>query len=70
MPGPEFFQSVMGHRFYEGDVPGIRRNLEAINLALGKLTDAVNRLAAVEERKRDEQHRNACSLLQPEDHTF
>ena len=46
MPGPEFFQSVMGHRFYEGDVPGIRRNLEAINLALGKLTDAVNRLAA------------------------
>mgnify|MGYP007071674312 CR=1 FL=1 len=54
MPGPEFFQTVMGHRFYEGDVPAIRRNLEAINVTLANLTDAVNRLATVEERKRED----------------
>ena len=38
MPGPEFFQTVMGQRFYEGTVP--------------KLIDAVTRVAdALESQK-------------------
>ena len=51
MPVPEFFQTVMGHRFYEGDVPAIRRHLEAINGSLVDLTAAINRLAFTEERR-------------------
>jgi hypothetical protein len=54
MPEVQLFQTVMGHRFYEGDMPGIRRNLEAINVALLDLTVAVNRLAFIEERQRED----------------
>lgn len=57
MPGPEFFQTVMGHRFYEGDVPAIRRHLEGINAALVALTAAVNRLAFAQERARTDRLR-------------
>ena len=59
MPGPEFFQTVMGHRFYEGDVPNIRRSLVAIHLALVTLTEAVNRLAFIAERQREDQQEDA-----------
>jgi len=34
--GPEFFQTVMGHRFYEGDVPRLVKALERIADALEK----------------------------------
>lgn len=51
---PELHETVLGRRFFEGDVPTIRRHLEAIALALVELTAAVNRLAFVEERRRDD----------------
>jgi hypothetical protein len=50
--GPEFWQTVMGHRFFEGDVPTIKRALIDLNDAVRDLTAAVNRLAFAEERSR------------------
>lgn len=38
MAGPEFFQTLMGKRFYEGDVPRIIKALERIADALEKST--------------------------------
>lgn len=32
--GPSFFQTIMGHTFYEGTVPRIARALERIAIAL------------------------------------
>lgn len=46
----EFFQTVMGRRFYEGDVPDIRRALEALVTATTAQTDALNRLASAQEK--------------------
>lgn len=66
--GPEFWQTVMGHRFIEGDVPAIRRALLDINEAVRELTVAVNRLAYAQERSRTDQLRREyldgadCSL--------
>lgn len=37
MPGPEFFQTRMGRKFYEADVPRIAASLEKIAEALQKL---------------------------------
>lgn len=34
--GPEFFQTVMGHKFYEADVPRVAKALERIASALEK----------------------------------
>lgn len=68
MPGPEFFQTVMGHRFYEGDVPAIRRHLESISGALVELTAAINRLAFVQERSRTERLRG--EFLAGDDHSL
>jgi hypothetical protein len=30
MPGPEFFQTVMGRQFYDGTMPSIARSLEKL----------------------------------------
>jgi hypothetical protein len=35
----EFFQTVMGHRFYEGDVPRITKALERIATCLEKMME-------------------------------
>ena len=39
MPGPEFFQTGMGHKFYDSDVPRIVKALERIAAALEKLAE-------------------------------
>jgi hypothetical protein len=38
--GPEFFQTVMGHQFYEGTMPRIAKALEKIAASLDKKDDA------------------------------
>lgn len=35
--GPEFFQTAMGHKFYEGTVPALVRELKRLNDNLEKL---------------------------------
>ncbi len=37
MPGPEFFQTVRGTRFYDHDVPRIAKGLERIAAALEEI---------------------------------
>ena len=37
--GPEFFQTIMGKRFYEGTVPNIARSLECIAEELKRAND-------------------------------
>lgn len=39
MPGTDFFQTIMGRKFYEGDVPRIAKALERIAAALEKLAE-------------------------------
>lgn len=39
MAGPEFFQTVLGRRFYDGDVPRIVKALERIAVALEKIVE-------------------------------
>jgi hypothetical protein len=39
MPGPEFFQTVMGRHFYEGTMPALVRAIEALNKNLGTMLD-------------------------------
>jgi hypothetical protein len=41
--GPSFFQTIMGHTFYEGTVPRIAKALERIAKAL----EEANKLAAI-----------------------
>jgi hypothetical protein len=36
MPGPDFFQTTMGRRFYESDVPKIARSLDKLADALAE----------------------------------
>ena len=47
---PQFFETVMGHRFFEGDVPNIRRALKELVDATTAQTSALNRLAAAQEK--------------------
>lgn len=49
MSGPEFFQTKMGHAFFERDVPAIRKALDRIADALSVSCDS-----AIRERSRDE----------------
>ena len=39
MPGPEFFQTVMGQRFYTGQVPALIDKLDRIAIALEKIVE-------------------------------
>ena len=41
--GPSFFQTIMGHTFYEGTVPRIAKALERIAIAL----EEANKAAAI-----------------------
>lgn len=47
MPGPEFFQTRMGQKFYEADVPRIVKSLERI----AEMLEIIGRLL---ERSKDE----------------
>ena len=55
VPGPQFFETVMGHRHYEGTMPRIAKALERIAAALeaqapqAPRTTAVQLLAALSE---------------------
>ena len=40
MPGPEFFQTTMGQRFYEGTVPKLTHAVERVADLLEKVTEA------------------------------
>ena len=42
MPGPEFFQTVMGQRFYEGTVPKLTNAVERVADALEKVIKAAD----------------------------
>ena len=42
MPGPEFFQTTMGQRFYEGTVPKLTGTLERVADALEKVIKAAD----------------------------
>jgi hypothetical protein len=42
MPGPEFFQTTMGQRFYEGTVPKLTSTLERVADALEKVIKAAD----------------------------
>ncbi len=39
MPGPEFFQTGMGRKFYEADVPRIAKGIERLAAALEKANE-------------------------------
>ena len=39
MSGPSFFQTIMGRKFFEGDVPALVKNL-------GRIADALETIAA------------------------
>jgi uncharacterized protein (DUF2164 family) len=45
---PEFFQTRMGHQFYNGTMPRIAKALEAIAEQLTVLTEQLAKQAAVE----------------------
>ena len=44
--GPEFFQTIMGKKFYEADVPRALRALERIADALERCVDVAEHIAA------------------------
>lgn len=50
MAGPEFFQTGMGRKFYESDVPRIAKALERIATAL----EARNKKEADEQNRKQE----------------
>jgi hypothetical protein len=60
MNGPEFFQTLMGRRFYEGDVPRVAQALERIAISLEALErtairlEALARIAAGLEKRADQ----------------
>jgi len=61
MPGPEFFQTRMGQKYYEADVPRIAEALEHI----GKQLMIANELKKKElERERQEQKTEAPMSMQ------
>ena len=39
MPGPQFFETVMGHKFYEHDVPRAADALVALNKVLCRVVE-------------------------------
>lgn len=39
MSGPQFFQTIMGRKFYEGDVPQITKALKGIHEELKRAND-------------------------------
>jgi hypothetical protein len=46
----EFFQTVMGHKFYEGDVPRAIRALEGLQKAVEQLAKATERSKEIDLR--------------------
>ncbi len=42
MGGPEFFQTLMGKRFYEGTMPSLVRELNTLNKNLGRIAAALD----------------------------
>lgn len=46
----QFFQSVMGHKFYEADVPHLIRALERIATALEKQNELAEKRKEVENK--------------------
>ena len=46
--GPEFFQTIMGRKFYEADVPRALRALERIADALERFAEVAEHIAAEE----------------------
>jgi hypothetical protein len=47
MPGPEFFQTGMGRKFYEADVPRIAKGIERLAAALEKANELEEAKGAV-----------------------
>ena len=40
MPGPQFFETRMGHTFYEHQLPSLIKAIEANTAALNKLAES------------------------------
>ena len=55
--GPSFFQTIMGHTFYEGTVPRIAKALERIAVAL----EEANKKAAAIPAAQDNTNNNTNS---------
>lgn len=45
--GPEFFQTIMGSRFFEGTMPKLVREIEALNGSLSKVAEGQMATAVV-----------------------
>lgn len=56
----DFFQTVMGRRFFEGDVPRIAKALERIADALEKLAEQGAQSAPTTPTQQPEQEYRAC----------
>lgn len=48
----EFFQTRMGHKFYEGTMPRLIAALERIADSLGRIADSLDDIAKLEKEKR------------------
>jgi len=46
MSGPQFFQTAMGSRFYEGTMPLLVRELKALNQGIAVLNKNMERIAS------------------------
>lgn len=51
--GPEFFQTIMGKRFYEGTAPKIAKSLENIAVQLERLNSNLEKMEAVDDEMLD-----------------
>ena len=60
--GPSFFQTIMGHTFYEGTVPRIAKALERIAAAL----EEANKKAAAIPAAQDNTNNNSSSSKETE----
>lgn len=67
--GPEFFQTVMGRKFYEADVPRALKALERIADALERIVDVAEHIAAEQYPVELEEEESIPSEPEPEPKT-
>ena len=69
MPGPEFFQTTMGQRFYEGTVPKLTHAVERVADLLEKVTESAANEADLFNDKTARNQLIASSKKQTPDYT-
>ena len=70
MPGPEFFQTTMGQRFYEGTVPKLTHAVERVADLLEKVTESAANEADLFNDKTARNQLIASSNKQTPDYTL